>query len=201
MKTYSVRMSRRDGGWDAGIDGVGWIRVDRLTGVERAVRSHLAVLGFGDAATAHIELDHGPDLGKKIEEVREARTAAEGWVRYAAQRSRELAADLAAQGLSGAEIAMVLGVSPQRVSQLIAPPQRKKRASATGAGTEDVQALLDAGDLAESVATGAPSPSDEVVDLRTAEEKAAAKLLKKQRKADKAARKAAKKQAEAQKAS
>ena len=154
MKTYSVRVSRRDSGWDAGIDGVGWIRVDRLTGVERAVRAHLAVLGFGDATTARVELDYGPELGKEVEAVREARASAEGWVRYAADRSRELSTRLVDEGMSGAEVALILGISPQRVSQLVAPAKKK------------------------------------AVDVRTAEEKAAAKLLKKQRKAEKLAKKA-----------
>lgn len=119
MKTYLVRMVRRDGGWDAGIDGVGWIRVDRLTGAERAVRAHLAVLGFGDATTAAVEIGFGADLGAQVTDVRDARAAADGWVRYASERSRELAARLASEGLSGAEVAMILGVSPQRVSQLL----------------------------------------------------------------------------------
>jgi hypothetical protein len=124
MKTYVVRLSRRDGGWDAGIDGIGWIRVDRLTGAERAVRAHLAVLGFADAQSAQVELGYGPELGPVVEDVREARAAAEGWVRYASERSRELAARLLSDGLSGAEIAMVLGVSPQRVSQLLSQNRR-----------------------------------------------------------------------------
>jgi hypothetical protein len=124
MKTYSVRVSRRDHGWDAGIDGVGWIRVERLTGVERAVRAHLAVLGFSDASTAPVVVDYGPELGQEVAAVREARDAADGWVRYAAERSRELTLRLVAEGLSGAEVAMVLGISPQRVSQLVAPTRK-----------------------------------------------------------------------------
>src|SRR6478735_12287122 len=125
MKTYSVRVSRRDAGWDAGIDGVGWIRVDRLTGVERSVRAHLAVLGFGDATTARVTLDYGPELGKEVDAVREARSSAEGWVRYAADRSRELSTRLVEQGMSGAEVALILGISPQRVSQLVSPAKKK----------------------------------------------------------------------------
>src|SRR6478735_3171749 len=130
MRTYTVRVSRRDGGWDAGIDGVGWIRVDRLTGAERAVRAHLAVLGFDDAATAPVRLEYGSELGPEIELVQEARAAADGWMRYAAERTRALTARLIDEGMSGAEVAMVLGLSPQRVSQLTAQTARSAKSTA-----------------------------------------------------------------------
>jgi len=122
MRTYAVRVSRRDGGWDAGIEEVGSIRVPRLTGVEAAVRAHLALLAFGDAATAQIRLDLGPQLEREVRAVRDARQTAEAASRIAAERSRELAARLVGQGLLGAEVALVLGVSPQRASQLLAAP-------------------------------------------------------------------------------
>ena len=92
MKTYAVRVSRRDRGWDAGIEGVGWIRVDRLTGVERAVRAHLAVLGFADARPRSSTLGYGPQLGPEIDVRPGGAAAAEGLgLGTLSERSRDLA--------------------------------------------------------------------------------------------------------------
>lgn len=65
-----------------------------------------------------IAVDLEGDLGE-AEEIREAIRRAEDAQRDAAARSRQLALRLKASGLTGADIAVILRVSPQRVSQLV----------------------------------------------------------------------------------
>ena len=77
--------------------------------------------------------------------MREGRASADAASRFAAERTRALASRLVADGLNGAEVAMVLGVTPQRVSQLVAAPgaagaaaaRRARRADATRADAAD----------------------------------------------------------------
>jgi len=64
-----------------------------------------------------------PEVGDGLDAaVREARAAvrkAEKMRRTAAAQSRDVARKLRAKGLSGRDVASVLAVSPQRVSQLL----------------------------------------------------------------------------------
>ncbi len=58
------------------------------------------------------------ELATAVEDARTAAEAADAARRDAAARSRAAVARLRSAGLSGADVAAVLGVSPQRVSQL-----------------------------------------------------------------------------------
>jgi hypothetical protein len=120
MKTYVVRARRRQGGWDLEIDGIGVTRADRLTSAERRVRAHLDLLGHSDATTAAVSFEYAKDVEREIEAVRASRTAADAANRTAAERTRVLARRLVDEKYSGAEVALMLGVTPQRVSQLVA---------------------------------------------------------------------------------
>lgn len=161
MKTYTVRSRRRSGGWDLDVEGVGTIRTGRLTSAERAVRDHLDLLGFGDARTASLNLTYAADLSRELRAVREAREEADAANKVAAERTRMLASRLAEEGYAGAEIAVVLEVTPQRVSQLLAAPKPKR--------------------------TRAERAADPVIDLRESADKSS----KKRKKKDKAAKKKA----------
>ena len=66
-----------------------------------------------------ITVTFGTDLDEEITAVRAALDHAERAQRGAAARSRALALRLREAGLTGADIAVVLRVSPQRVSQLM----------------------------------------------------------------------------------
>jgi DNA-directed RNA polymerase subunit F len=63
------------------------------------------------------EIGHG--LDEKTRAARKAVTDASHAQRVAAAQAREVARELRAAGLSGRDIAKVLDVSPQRVSQLL----------------------------------------------------------------------------------
>jgi DNA-directed RNA polymerase specialized sigma24 family protein len=61
----------------------------------------------------------GGGLDEQTRDARQAVTDADRAQRAAAERSREAARQLQRAGLSGRDIAKVLNVSPQRVSQLM----------------------------------------------------------------------------------
>ncbi len=93
----------------------------RLSGAERKVRDFLACAGGIDpgAMEVRISVRFGNGLDDEIAAVRADLEQAERAQREAAARSRRLALLLREAGLSGTDIAVVLRVSPQRVSQLV----------------------------------------------------------------------------------
>jgi len=84
----------------------------------RAVRVRITVT-FDNGLGSGAESGSGAGLDAEIAAVRAAVDHAERAQREAAARSRALALRLRDAGLTGADIAVVLRVSPQRVSQLM----------------------------------------------------------------------------------
>ena len=128
MKTYTVRAKRWSRGWELHIDGVGVTQSHTLHEAETMARDYI-MLDTG-APDGSFRVEIVPEIGGGLDEqTRAARTAvaeADQAQRRAAARSRQAARDLRLAGLSGRDIAAVLKVSPQRVSQLL-------RASASSA--------------------------------------------------------------------
>jgi hypothetical protein len=122
MTAYQVTAKRWRHGWELHIDGVGVTQSHGLKGAEAMVRDYIA-LDYGGEAAANAEIVIVPELPDKVRrEVDEARREAARLARLqneVAALSRQAATDLRDAGLSGADMAVVLGVSPQRVSQLI----------------------------------------------------------------------------------
>jgi predicted XRE-type DNA-binding protein len=95
------------------------------------VRDYLALETGEPPGSFDIQIipDIGEDLEMKAKSAREAVAAADKAQRAAAIKHREIAHELKRKGLSGRDIAVVLRVSPQRVSQLLrgtsleAPPE------------------------------------------------------------------------------
>ena len=94
--------------------------VRRLSAAERTVRDFVACQDGLDPRSVELRITvaFGTALDDEIA-VRAALEDAERAQREAAARSRGLALRLREAGLSGADIAVVLRVSPQRVSQLM----------------------------------------------------------------------------------
>ncbi|OII65430.1 hypothetical protein BJP40_16865 [Streptomyces sp. CC53] len=113
----------RGQGWQVEVAGVDTFWVRRLSEVPDATRDLLAVPDRGEAPWEAVSLQVSTRLegalGEKtrsaIEAVLEARRAQE----RAAVLYRRTALSLQESGMSGADIAQVLGVSRQRVSQLL----------------------------------------------------------------------------------
>jgi DNA-directed RNA polymerase specialized sigma24 family protein len=121
MSTYMVRARRWKHGWELHVDGVGVTQSRNLDGAEQMVRDYIETLTDHDTAddAVFIQPEVGGGLDEAAKAAREAVTEAEQALRAAAARSRQVARQLRAEGLSGRDIAAILHVSAQRVSQLL----------------------------------------------------------------------------------
>jgi DNA-directed RNA polymerase specialized sigma24 family protein len=121
MSTYTVRAKRWKHGWELHIDGVGVTQSRNLDGAEQMVRDYIETLTDHDTTGDAVIIQ--PVVGKGIDEAaqaaREAIAEAEQALRAAAARFRQVAQQLKEEGLSGRDIAAILHVSAQRVSQLL----------------------------------------------------------------------------------
>lgn len=119
---YTVLAKRWDRGWELHIEGVGVTQSKTLSAAETQARDYISLLlGIPDGATINVVIR--AHVGRALDaDVLRARTAVARLAeqqRTAAALSRATARKLAESGLSGADIAVVLAVSRQRVSQLI----------------------------------------------------------------------------------
>ncbi len=124
MKTYVVRAVRWERGWELHIDGVGVTQTAKLSRADDTVRDFLMLDGHDDADTADVHFAYaGAGVEKYVEafvHAHEAAAVAETAAAEAARRSRIAVHGLVTDvGLSGQDVARILGVSPQRVSQLL----------------------------------------------------------------------------------
>jgi hypothetical protein len=87
--------------------------------IREAIGFVLGVPGDGfDVVLAGVHLPGGVE--KQIVEARSISAHAEQLQRQAAQRMRHAVTAMRGEGISGSDIGRILGVSPQRVSQLLA---------------------------------------------------------------------------------
>jgi hypothetical protein len=121
MKTYKVRAKRWARGWELHIDGVGVTQSHSLRDAEGMARDYIAL--DTDVLPESFVVEIVPEIGHGLDEktlaARKAVADASHAQRAAAAQAREAARELRAAGLSGRDIAKVLNVSPQRVSQLL----------------------------------------------------------------------------------
>ena len=119
--TYNVTAKRWKHGWELHIDGVGVTQSRTLDTAEQMVRDYIETLTGRDTSddTVTIHPEVGAGLDEAAQAAREAVTDAEHALRTAAARSRQVAQRLKEEGLSGRDIAAILHVSAQRVSQLL----------------------------------------------------------------------------------
>jgi len=121
MTRYNVAARHWKHGWELHIDGVGVTQSRNLAEAETVVRDYVESLTGKDASDAEVVIT--PEVGGGLDEdaraAREAVAAADRVTRDAAARSRKVARDLRQAGLSGRDIAVILRVSAQRVSQLL----------------------------------------------------------------------------------
>lgn len=121
MRTYSVRAKRWEHGWELHIADVGVTQSHGLRDAETMARDlisrRLDVPEDSFAVEVTPEIGHG--LDEQATAARAAVRAAASAQQKAAAQSREAAHLLQHAGLTGRDIAAVLQVSPQRVSQLL----------------------------------------------------------------------------------
>lgn len=122
MTTYNVTARRWARGWELHIDGVGVSQSRTLASAEGMAREYIALaldLEDLDGIDVTITPELDPATRRELDEVRRSTEAAEEAQRSAAAKRRNAVRALSGQGLSGNDIASLLGLSKQRISQLI----------------------------------------------------------------------------------
>jgi len=121
MTTYNVTARHWKHGWELHIEGVGVTQSRNLAEAETMVRDYVESLTGTDVGDAVVVIspEVGDGLDEEVRAAREAVAAADLATREAAARSCKVARDLRQAGLSGRDIAAILRVSAQRVSQLL----------------------------------------------------------------------------------
>jgi DNA-directed RNA polymerase specialized sigma24 family protein len=134
VNSYIVHAKRWARGWELHIDGVGVTQSHSLADADSMARSYIAMM-TGTASNSFavkVFSEVGSGLDEAALRAREAVREAEDALRGAAQQLRNVARDLSKHGLSGRDIARVLEVSPQRVSQLLGAAKKVVRRAMTG---------------------------------------------------------------------
>lgn len=121
MTAYNVTAKHWKRGWELHIEGVGVTQCRSLAEAEAMVRDYVESLTGTDTRSAEVVITPcvGNGLDEQARAAREAVVAADQATREAAAKSRKAARDLREAGLSGRDIAAILRVSAQRVSQLL----------------------------------------------------------------------------------
>ena len=121
MSTYTVRAKRWAHGWELHIDGVGVTQSRSLGDAERMARDYIETLTDRDTSGDQVVITPqvGGGLDEALQAARDAVAAAERARREAAARVRQVVRDMRQAGLSGRDIAHLLHVSAQRVSQFL----------------------------------------------------------------------------------
>ena len=120
-KAYTATAAREGRWWVITVAGIGVTQARTLRDAAPAARG--LVSAMLDVDEDVVAVDVIPELPPKVradlDEARRKVAQLEVQQREAARASRDAVAVLTASGLSGADVATVLGVSPQRVSQLL----------------------------------------------------------------------------------
>ena len=124
VKTHQA-VATREGKrwWIVDVDGVGTTQARNLVEAREMARSLIAVMLDlpEDEIDVSVSVALDPQLQADVERARVAIIELESKQREVAAASRKAARDLVeGAGLTGRDAAVVLGVSPQRVSQLLA---------------------------------------------------------------------------------
>lgn len=111
-------------GWELHIEGIGVTQATTLASAGRMVRDYIGAVTGADPGKVSLEyqIELDDELAAEIEAARQASREAEGLQREAASRWRAVARQLSKdRRMAGSDVAAILGVSPQRVSQLLKP--------------------------------------------------------------------------------
>lgn len=123
MTEYLVRASREGRWWVLDVEGVGTTQARNLTEAHEMVLSLITLMEQVPADS--VELTIVPDLGPElVDEVHQAKVAS-GELAHIQQRAANLSRRVVRRlvrdaGITGRDAAIILGVSPQRISQLLA---------------------------------------------------------------------------------
>ena len=133
VQTYTARLEReKDGRWTVELEEEPRVHTWGKTVDQALARMREAAALWFQTEEDQIELVPRPVLpkatDKTVEQARQAREQARSADRLAIEQTRKAAAALASRGISMRDAAAILGISHQRVHQLLAtevPPRRK----------------------------------------------------------------------------
>ena len=133
VHTYTARLEReKDGRWSVELEEEPRVHTWGKTVDQALARMREAAALWFQIEEDQIELVPRPVLpkatDKTVEQARQAREQARSADRLAIEQTRKAAAALASRGISMRDAAAILGISHQRVHQLLAtevPPRRK----------------------------------------------------------------------------
>ena len=142
MSEVHVTAKRWERGWELHIDGYGVTQTKSLRLADRDTRDYVELLSGARPDVVHLTTN----VGKVDAHVKRARRKQQDAAKIQAEASalsKQVIAELAASGLSKTDIAKVLDLSPQRISQLTtasatprATMSRAKSASSRGKITQ-----------------------------------------------------------------
>ena len=120
MKDYTVTATRVHSLWELDVPGVGITQSTTAGAAEEMIRDYLDCLGVAEADTVPITIVWriAPEIDARIAEAREDAAKAAQLQAQASRINRETVMLLKESGMTGRDIAAVLGISEQRVSQL-----------------------------------------------------------------------------------
>lgn len=120
MKTYRATAHREDRWWVVQVEGVGATQGRSTAEAQRMAADLVAIMEemSPDDFTVSIDFDIPGPLGDDVKRAKEATREADLAQRKAADRTRQVVRRLLNSGLSKQDVARVLHVSPQRISQL-----------------------------------------------------------------------------------
>lgn len=118
---YEGRTWREGRFWVVEVDGVGVTQARRLSQVEEMARDLVAIMVQVPADSVRVEIDVelGDTVKSEVEEAKRLRCEALRLQEAATQASREAATRLRETGLSINDVGTLLGISHQRVHQLL----------------------------------------------------------------------------------
>ena len=139
MTTYEVTARRWKRGWELHIHSVGVTQSHGLKDAEVMARDYIAtVLDVGPATfDVRVTPEVGAGMDAEIAQARRAVQEAEDAQKAAAAQSRKVVAKLIDAGLTGKDVATVLKISPQRVSQLARKASKPAGRSKRGARSKE----------------------------------------------------------------
>lgn len=123
--TYRVVARRVSDGWTLHVGDLGTVVTRSLATAEKDARAHVKTVAGRDDVIVHVQPKLDLHLGGLVWAAKDTNAQLAELTAVAAARSREAAHELRAAGLSNTDIAVVLGVSDQRVSQLFGKNGKK----------------------------------------------------------------------------
>jgi predicted RNase H-like HicB family nuclease len=132
VKTYTARLEREsDGRWSVELEEEPRVHTWGKTIDQALTRMREAAALWFQADEASIELIPKPVLprtmGRTVEQARTARDQARNADHLAIEQTRKAAAALTSSGISMRDAAAILGISHQRVHQLLTPETPPRR--------------------------------------------------------------------------